>query len=359
MLILAGDSEIGKRRPTRRVGIGSDDEELRTALRAISRSYPSRSEDGARILTSRLSLPAAVAALTFIAVGCFYVSRLLFLGLLYGIPVVTIAFMTIAIPRFWRIKNRVERKQTRWAFQLHTIRSVLVALAAIALTLMMLDSAEGSFIFLFAAAVPYLFFGVPAVGALIGNLLTGQPDARLFQKDRLIWVSRLLTSFSWVTSAAVIALAVAVFQPWPLSLREGPDTEWSRSGFEATFGFVAPGSVTELYYRKFSFRRSEEVYVKFRFREPAVVDEIMESLRLEESGRPQTYAVIRDHFRDRWFTENRPAAEKLTECYESHRAPEADQFVWIDRPANLFYYMAVDFTAQRKSNDETKPILDN
>ena len=153
MLILAGDSEIGKRRPARRVGIGSDDEELRTALRAISRSYPSRSEDGARILNSRLSLPAAVAALTLVVAGCFYVSRLLFLSLLYGIPVVTIAFMTIAIPRFWRIKNRVERKQTRWAFQLHTIRSVLVALAAIALTLMMLDSAEVSFIFLFAAAV--------------------------------------------------------------------------------------------------------------------------------------------------------------------------------------------------------------
>ena len=316
--------------------------EPRTALRAISRSYSSRSENGARILTSRLSLPAAVAALTFIAVGCFYVSRLLFLGLLYGIPVVTIAFMTIAIPRFWRIKNRAESKQTRWAFQLHTIRSVLVALAAIALALMMLDSAEASFIFLFAAAVPYLFFGVPAVGALIANLLAGQPDAGLFQKDRLVWVSRVLTSFSWVTSAVVIALAVAVFQPWPLSLREGPDTEWSQSGFEATFGFVAPGSVTELYYRKFSFWQSEEVYVKFRFREPAVVDEIMESLRLEESDRPQTYAVIRDHFQHRWLTENKSPSEKITECYESPRVSGGGQLVWIDRPAHLFYYMATD-----------------
>ena len=293
-------------------------------------------------MTSRLSLPAAVVALTLIAVGCFYLSRPLFLGFLYGIPLVTIAFLSIAIPRFWRIKNRARSKQTRWAFQLHTIRSVLVVLAAVALILMMLSSLEALFIFVFAASVPYLFFGVPAVGALIANLLRGQPDAELFQKDRLVWVSRVLTSFSWVTSAVVMALAVAVFQPGPFSLREGPGTEWSRSGFEATFGFPAPESATELYYRKFSFWQSQEVYVKFQFREPAVVDEIMESLRMEASDRPQTYAVIRDHFRDRWLTENKSTSEKITECYESPWASGGRQFVWIDRPARLFYYMAVD-----------------
>ena len=133
-----------------------------------------------RTLSSRLSLPAAVVALTLIAVACFYLSRLLFLGLLYGIPLVTIAFLAIAIPRFWRITNRAQSKQTRWAFQLHTVRSVLVALAAMALILMMLGSFEAPFILVFAAAVPYLFFGVPAVGALIANLLRGQPDAELF-----------------------------------------------------------------------------------------------------------------------------------------------------------------------------------
>ena len=182
-------------------------------------------------MSSRLSLPAAVVALTAIAAGCFYLSRALFLtlflGCLYGTALVTIAFLPVAIPRFRRIKNRAESKQTRWAFQLHTIRSILVALAPMALILMMLVSFEGLFIFLFVAAVPYAFFGVPAVGALIANLLKGQPDAELFYKDRWVWVSRLLTSLSWVISAVVIALAVAVFQPWPISLREGPDTEWS------------------------------------------------------------------------------------------------------------------------------------
>ena len=220
---------------------------IRRELCAYLGSGSSRSEKRTRTLSSRLSLPAAVVALTLIAVACFYLSRLLFLGLLYGIPLVTIAFLAIAIPRFWRITNRAQSKQTRWAFQLHTVRSVLVALAAMALILMMLGSFEAPFILVFAAAVPYLFFGVPAVGALIANLLRGQPDAELFYKDRWVWVSRLLTSFSWVISAVVIALAVAVFQPWPFSLREGPtDTERSRSGFEATFGFAAPESVTDV-----------------------------------------------------------------------------------------------------------------
>ena len=293
-------------------------------------------------MSSRLSLPAAVVALTLVAVGCFYVSRVLFLGFLYGIPLVTIAFLAIAIPRFRRIKNRALSKQTRWAFQLHTVRSVLVALAAMALILMMLGSFEAPFIFVFAAAIPYLFFGVPAVGALIANLLKGQPDAELFYKDRWVWVSRLLTSFAWVTSAAVMALAVVVIQPWPFSLREGPDTEWSRPGFEAAFGFPAAESVTELYYRKFSFWQSNEVYVKFQFRDPAVVDEIMESLQMGECDRPQTYAVIQHHFRSRWLTENKPASEKITECYESPWVSGGQHFVWIDRPARLFYYVALD-----------------
>ena len=207
-------------------------------------------------MSSRLSLPAAVVALTLIAGGCFYVSRAFFLGFLYGTSLVTIAFLPIAIPRSRRIKSRAESKQTRWAFQLHAIRSVLVALAAMALLLMMLVSSEALFIFVFAAMVPYVLFGVPAVGALITNLLKGQPDAELFYKDRWVWFSRLLTSLSWVISAVVIALALAVFQPWSFSLREGPDTEWSRSGFETTFGFPAAESETELYYRTFSFWQS-------------------------------------------------------------------------------------------------------
>ena len=193
----------------------------------------SRPEERNQTLSSRFSLPAAVVALTLVAVGCFYVSRVLFLGFLYGIALVTIAFLAIAIPRFRRIKNRALSKQTRWAFRLHTVRSVLVALAAMALILMMLGSFEAPFIFVFAAVIPYLFFGVPAVGALIANLLKGKPDAELFYKDRWVWVSRLLTSFAWVISAAVMALALAVFQSWPFSLREGPDAEWSRPGFEA------------------------------------------------------------------------------------------------------------------------------
>ena len=306
----------------------------------------SRPENKNQTLSNRLSLPAAVVALTVIAGGCFYVSRALFLtlfvGCLYGTSLVTIVFLPIAIPRFRRIKNRAESKQTRWAFQLHTIRSVLVVLAAMALLLMMLVSSEALFIFVFAAAVPYVFFGVPAVGALIANLLKGQPDAELFYKDRWVWVSRLLTSLSWVISAVVIALAVAVFQPWPFSLREGPDTEWSRSGFETTFGFPAPESVTELYYRKFSFWQSQEVYVKFQYRDPAVVDEIMKSLQIEEVERPRTYTVIQRHFRSRWLRENKPASEKITECYESPWVSGGRPFVWIDRPARLFYYMAAD-----------------
>ncbi len=305
-------------------------------------SCSSRPKEKNQTLSSRLSLPAAVVALTLIAGGCFYVSRALFLGFLYGTSLVTIAFLPIAIPRFRRIKNRAESKQTRWAFQLHAIRSVLVALAAMALLLMMLVSSEALFIFVFAAAVPYVFFGVPAVGALIANLLKGQPDAELFYKDPWVWFSRLLTSLSWVISAVVIALALAVFQPWPFSLREGPDTEWSRSGFEATFGFPAAESVTELYYRKFSFWQSQEVYVKFQFRDPAAVDEIMKSLRVEKADRPRTYTVIRRHFRSRWLTENKPASEKITESYESPWVSGGRQFVWIDRPARLFYYMAAD-----------------
>ncbi len=68
----------------------------------------------------------------------------------------------------------------------------------------------------------------------------------------------------------------------------------------------------------------------------------MKSLRIEESDRPRTYTVIQRHFRSRWLTENKPASEKITEYYESPWVSGGRQVVWIDRPARLFYYMAVD-----------------
>ena len=195
----------------------------------------------------KFALPAAAVLLTLAVAGAFAVRGEYLSFILSFIPLVTAVFMLGTAPGFWRGLNRPLNNKTRWAFQLHAFRSAVVGVTALSLVFMSLDISGKFFFVVLAFSMPYLFFGIPGTAGLIHVLIKDQPDAAVFRESGTVWASRLITHVSWAGSAAVIVLAVAVFQPWPFSLREGPDTEWTRGGFEQTFGFAPPASVEELY----------------------------------------------------------------------------------------------------------------
>lgn len=289
----------------------------------------------------KFALPAAAVLLTLAAAVAFGARGKSLSFTLSFIPLVTAVFMLSAAPAFWHGLNQPLSNKTRWAFQLHAFRSAVVGVAALSFVCMSFDVSGEFFFVVLAFSTPYLFFGIPGTAGLIHVLIRDQPDASVFRESRTVRVSRLITHVSWAGSAAVIVLAVAVFQPWPFSLREGPDTEWAREGFEQTFGFAAPASVEELYCRRVSFWQSKEVYAKFTYSNPEAANRILDKLRMEK-GEPRGYQEIRRHFPSSWLRGIPEHGNATLEYHHRPSAAHAGEGVWIDRESKTLYYMYLD-----------------
>ena len=289
----------------------------------------------------KFALPAAAVLLTLAAAAAFGARGKHLSFILSFIPLVTAVFMLSTAPAFWHGLNQPLNNKTRWAFQLHAFRSAVVGVAALSFVFMSFEVSGEFFFVVLAFSAPYLFFGIPGTAGLIHVLIKDQSDAAVFRESRTVWASRLITNISWAGSAAVIVLAVAAFQPWPFSPREGPDTEWAREGFEQTFGFAPPAAVEELYYRRVSFWQSKEVYAKFTYGNPEIAEQILDKLRMEK-GEPRGYQEIRRHFPSWWL---RGIPEHGSAALEYHQRPpvtDAAEGVWIDRQSKTLYYMYLD-----------------
>ncbi len=289
----------------------------------------------------KFALPVASVLLT-LAVAASFAARGKFLPLALSIvPLATAIFMLSVAPGFWHGLNQPLNNKTRWAFQLHAFRSAVVGVAALSFVFMSFEISGDFFFVVLAFSMPYLFFGIPGTAGMIHVLIKDQPDASAFRESRIVWASRLITHISWAGSAVLIVTALAVFQPWPFSLREGLDTEWAREGFEQTFGFAAPASVEKLYCRRVSFWQSKEVYTKFNYRNPEIAKQILDKLQMEQ-GKPRGYQEIRQHFPS-WWLRGIPEHDDAT--LEYHHRPAVTQIgegVWIDRESKTLYYMYLD-----------------
>ena len=275
----------------------------------------------------KFALPAASVLLTLAVIAAFAVGEKYLSFTLTLIPLAAAVFMLGAAPGFWHGLNQPLNNKTRWAFQLHAFRSAVVGVAALSFVFMSFEISGEFFFVVLAFSMPYLFFGIPGTAGLIHVLIKDQPDASVFRESRAVWVSRLITHISWAGSAAIIVIALAAFQPWPFSLREGPDTESAWEGFEQTFGFAAPASVEKLYCRRVSFWQSKEVYAKLTYSNSAITEQILNKLRMEQ-GEPRGYQEIHRHFPS-WWLRGTPEHDDAT--LEYHHRPSvthAGEGVW-------------------------------
>ena len=289
----------------------------------------------------KFALPTASVLLTLAVAGVFAVRGQYLSFTLSIIPLVTAVFMLGDAPGFWQGLNQPLSNKTRWAFQLHAFRAAVVGVAALSFVFMSFEISGEFFFVVVAFSMPYLFFGIPGTAGLIHILIKDQPDAAVFRESRIVWASRLITHVSWAGSAAVIVVALAAFQPWPFSLREGPDTDWAREGFEQTFGFAAPASVEKLYCRRVSFWQSRQVYSKFTYTDPGVAERILDKLQLKK-GEPRGYQEIREHFPSWWLRGIPQHDDDALEYHHRPSATHAGEAVWIDRESKTFYYMYLD-----------------
>ncbi len=130
--------------------------------------------------------------------------------------------------------------------------------------------------------------------------------------------------------ASVVLLAV-MYEPWPVSTRQGPDTYFSLDAFQRHFPEVNPTSVGEVYAREEAGFGGDTVDT-FRFRldpsherQQAVIDAIVAANSLTPLTPGETSGVRVLPAPD-WF----PSAEEL------HSFPEVwgrgNIFLWVDRP---------------------------
>jgi hypothetical protein len=84
----------------------------------------------------------------------------------------------------------------------------------------------------------------------------------------------------WVS--AVGLFLAALFEVWPLSLKQGPDTTFSRACYAEFLGGPPPPTVTEIYCRREWGFGGDDVYsLRFTFRERSTVQQVVERLQLQ------------------------------------------------------------------------------
>lgn len=283
-------------------------------------------------------LPGAAAVLVLIVLGSVYVSPLLSVYAAYYVGALATAILvpTLLIPRLWKAASTSLAQRIAWAFRLNAIRGGLLAASALAFVLLPLDFGSELMFKVIVFTVPTIVIAIPVMSAVGTWLVTSQPEAEVYEGDRWVGVSKLVTVVSWIGALLLFALVIWVFEYWPVSLKHGPDTPAARAGFESHFGFASPESVDDVYFRKFLFWQTDETYTKFHYRDREVVDRILAEFEMEPRSEVQTYGMIRLQFPRRWLDDEREDAFVLGEFY---RAPYGHS-AWVDTENQIFYYLA-------------------
>ena len=283
--------------------------------------------------------PAATAVLALIVLGSVYVSPLLsvYAGYYIGALATAIFVPAMLIPRLWASSSSAPSPRIGWAFRLNAVRGGVVAASALAFVLLPLDFGAELMFKVIVFTVPTIVIAIPLMSAAGKWLVTAQPHAEVYEQDRWVAVSKLVSIVSWIGAMLLLTLVVWMFEYWPVSLKHGPDTHAARAGFESHFGFTPPDSVDKLYFRKFLFWQTDETHAKFHYRDREVVDRILERFEMEPRSEAQTYGMIRLQFPGRWLDDSREDPFVLHEFYWAPYGHSA----WVDTERQVFYYLAL------------------
>ena len=131
---------------------------------------------------------------------------------------------------------------------------------------------------------------------------------------------------------------VALFEPWPLSSRQGPDTTFSRACYEEFLGEPPRADVTNVYCRKEWGFGGDSIYsVRFTFRAASTVQAIVERLQLDAVP-----AAERDGVRTLsgpgWWPE-RDELSRVRDIYQRRGI----EFLWVNSEAKEAFYQKAHF----------------
>jgi hypothetical protein len=147
---------------------------------------------------------------------------------------------------------------------------------------------------------------------------------------------------SLATAAVLWALigglfVVALFEPWPLALRQGPDTAFSRACYAELLG-DAPVDVTEIYCRmEWGFGGDSIASIRFVFQSPSTVDAIVRRRQLEAVPAAE-HADARYLGGPKWW----PPKDRLLSVRDVYQRSR-HEFLWVDVETMEAYYQHAGF----------------
>ncbi len=165
------------------------------------------------------------------------------------------------------------------------------------------------------------------------------------------WLAIALPALFWG------AVMLRAWEPWPLSLRQGPDTESAREGFTQLFGAPEAGSVSDVYFYSFTLR-DVSYNLRFRFADPVAIEQIVRARDLVEApawARRDTRFDLRAwnghlswwppeeiNAAGRIFVDRR-TGEKIAGTLPRESAMSFSRVLWVDEARGLAFYREIEF----------------
>jgi hypothetical protein len=250
---------------------------------------------------------------------------------LQGLLAAGCLFLTIAAVRFWRNSLRRTDSPARTRDRLLALRNLAIVIGGGLILSIGIEDLMAAVLLLWLLALIVMLPAAEFIQWRLGRQSMEQPSGPW---KRWALASQILAIFSWLASVMTVVFVVVLFQLWPLSLRDGPNTRYASAGFEKTFGEPPPESVTRIYYRNFGVWQDHEIFVKFHYEDRAVVDEIVAKLGLNLEAESTAHPRIIDKFPGRWIDETPEAVEGPYRKEE----PTNYWYLWIDRQNQTVYY---------------------
>jgi hypothetical protein len=158
-------------------------------------------------------------------------------------------------------------------------------------------------------------------------------------------VVRVLASLAGAVATACVVgvlavglLLAALFEPWPLGLRQGPDTTFSRACYAEFLGGLPPVDVTRVYCRKEWGFGGDSIYsIRFAFRATSTVQMIVKQRQLETVAEAE-----RDKVRylsgPGWW----PHRTQLSQARDVYQR-RGIEFLWVDSASMQAFYQQANF----------------
>jgi len=190
----------------------------------------------------------------------------------------------------------------------------------------------------------------PVIGGLIAPSLAVIVLVSLIRNRKALSKSHvviMILSVSLMVSLSVITFncvnlsnpfGFAEEEPWPVSMRQGPDTHFAETKLQKHFSYINLSSISDVYYRDLNVKKDNDIKIRFHCDDVKIIDKIVDEMELvkNHSMVDRLYSVDNKLM---WWPKENDVDEKNIDCYfnESEAHSEAI-YLWCDRSNKDVYY---------------------